>query len=480
MRTGSFPAALAVGAGFVWVVNAGDGTVARIDPREDVVIGRRIPVGRDPQDIAVGHGSVWVANRGDGTVTRLSARTGRPQGSPISVGGAPGALAVTREGVLVLDTRRGDVWARSPDRPAEPRLARRRLPDLARRRRRQRLGRRRAQRDRHAAAGPLSHLGQRAVQPVGERRARLPAEPLAGGARIQAGALHLARPAGAERIRSPSARASSSTLVSRPVAMLQQPASSLSPAVMNASTTSSTKTKSRVWLAVAVDRHASPAVAAAQKIAITPGLAAGLARAVDVGQAQAEGREPVQLPVELEVALGGGLGRGVRRSRAAASPSPAWGPAARRRRSLRRSRPARSADAVAPRGLEHRHGADQVDRRVARRVGDRVADVDLGGEMEDRVGPRGGEDAVDRGGIGDARRGWKRAPRLSAPGEVLPAARREVVEDRDTLSPRASSASTRCEPMNPAPPVTSALPISGVHAVVGGAHRRRRRRSCPR
>ena len=73
VRTGSFPAALTVGAGFVWVVNAGDGTVARIDPREDVVIGRRLPVGRDPQDIAVGHGSVWVANRGDGTVTRLSA-----------------------------------------------------------------------------------------------------------------------------------------------------------------------------------------------------------------------------------------------------------------------------------------------------------------------------------------------------------------------------------------------------------------------
>ena len=80
MRTGSFPTALAVGAGFVWVVNSGDGTVARIDPREDVVIGRRLPVGRDPQDIAVGHGSVWVANRGDGTVTRLSARTGRPPG----------------------------------------------------------------------------------------------------------------------------------------------------------------------------------------------------------------------------------------------------------------------------------------------------------------------------------------------------------------------------------------------------------------
>ena len=80
VRTGNFPAALAVGAGYVWVVNAGDGTVARIDPREDIVLGRRMPVGRDPQDIAVGHGSVWVANRGDGTVTPAVGADGTPPG----------------------------------------------------------------------------------------------------------------------------------------------------------------------------------------------------------------------------------------------------------------------------------------------------------------------------------------------------------------------------------------------------------------
>jgi DNA-binding beta-propeller fold protein YncE len=78
------------------------------------VLGRRIPVGRDPQDIAVGHGSVWVANRGDGTLTRLSARTGERQGAPIKVGGAPGALAITRDAVLVLDTTSGVVWALAP------------------------------------------------------------------------------------------------------------------------------------------------------------------------------------------------------------------------------------------------------------------------------------------------------------------------------------------------------------------------------
>ena len=154
VRTGSFPTALTVGAGFVWVVNAGDGTVARIDPREDVVIGRRLPVGRDPQDIAVGHGSVWVANRGDGTVTRLSAADGRRQGAPI---------ARRRRARRARDHPRRRARARhasaatcgrSPPGPAAYSIVsqRRRLPDVARGRRRERLGRRRAQRDRDAPA----------------------------------------------------------------------------------------------------------------------------------------------------------------------------------------------------------------------------------------------------------------------------------------------------------------------------------------
>ena len=44
----------------------------------------------------------------------MSAATGRRQGNPIAVGGAPGALAVTRDGVLVLDTRRGDLEMIAP------------------------------------------------------------------------------------------------------------------------------------------------------------------------------------------------------------------------------------------------------------------------------------------------------------------------------------------------------------------------------
>ena len=108
IRTGRFPTALAVGAHDVWVVNSGDGTLSRVDQREDLVAGRRVAVGRDPQDVAIGFGSVWVANRGDGTLSRVSERTGRPQ-AKIKVGGAPTALAVTTEAMLVLDSAKADV-----------------------------------------------------------------------------------------------------------------------------------------------------------------------------------------------------------------------------------------------------------------------------------------------------------------------------------------------------------------------------------
>ena len=43
------------------------------------------------------------------------------------------------------------------------------------------------------------------------------------------------------------------------------------------------------------------------------------------------------------------------------------------------------------RRLEHRDGARHVDLGVERRVGDRLADVDLGGEVHDDIGPGGRE-----------------------------------------------------------------------------------------
>ena len=54
----------------MWVADAGDGTVTRIDPAGKVA-GEPIEVGEDPIGIAVGAGAVWTANFRAGTVTRI-------------------------------------------------------------------------------------------------------------------------------------------------------------------------------------------------------------------------------------------------------------------------------------------------------------------------------------------------------------------------------------------------------------------------
>jgi YVTN family beta-propeller protein len=50
---------LAYGANAVWVANAGDGTVSRIDPAANEVT-TTITVGNDPEGIVVAENRVWV------------------------------------------------------------------------------------------------------------------------------------------------------------------------------------------------------------------------------------------------------------------------------------------------------------------------------------------------------------------------------------------------------------------------------------
>jgi DNA-binding SARP family transcriptional activator len=71
---GDGPVAVAVGAGAVWVANANDETVSRIDPNTKREVAR-IGVGTDESALAVGFGSVWVAGGNDGTLVRIDART---------------------------------------------------------------------------------------------------------------------------------------------------------------------------------------------------------------------------------------------------------------------------------------------------------------------------------------------------------------------------------------------------------------------
>jgi YVTN family beta-propeller protein len=56
---GHGPADVAVGGGAVWVVNATDGTVSRIDPVKNRVV-KTIRLGNAPQRVAAGLGRVWI------------------------------------------------------------------------------------------------------------------------------------------------------------------------------------------------------------------------------------------------------------------------------------------------------------------------------------------------------------------------------------------------------------------------------------
>ena len=88
---GRAPRALAAGGGSVWVADAKDETVSRLDPNRDRIV--TIPVGSDPVALAFGEGALWVAERGDGTVAQISAASNKVIRRIQSVN-APSALAV--------------------------------------------------------------------------------------------------------------------------------------------------------------------------------------------------------------------------------------------------------------------------------------------------------------------------------------------------------------------------------------------------
>jgi DNA-binding SARP family transcriptional activator/ABC-type branched-subunit amino acid transport system substrate-binding protein len=59
---GATPSAVAVGEGRVWVLNADDQTISRIDPRSSA--SETFGIGATPTDLAVGDGAVWVGSGG--------------------------------------------------------------------------------------------------------------------------------------------------------------------------------------------------------------------------------------------------------------------------------------------------------------------------------------------------------------------------------------------------------------------------------
>jgi DNA-binding SARP family transcriptional activator len=110
---GGRPVSIALGAGSIWVVDADDDTLLRIDPktyRLEKAIGG---LGNDLSAVAYGFGSVWVAGGNDGTVVRVDAETNAPTG-PVDLGVA-GDGAVPQP-VFFVATGGDAVWAQAGNR----------------------------------------------------------------------------------------------------------------------------------------------------------------------------------------------------------------------------------------------------------------------------------------------------------------------------------------------------------------------------
>jgi YVTN family beta-propeller protein len=99
---GTGPGGIAYGLGAVWVANATDGTVSRVDPRSGTAV--PIRVGNDPTGVAVDPigRAVWVTNGTDGTVSRIDVATGAV--STIQVGNGPAGVVVGLGGVWVANS----------------------------------------------------------------------------------------------------------------------------------------------------------------------------------------------------------------------------------------------------------------------------------------------------------------------------------------------------------------------------------------
>jgi streptogramin lyase len=97
--TGTDPNGVAVGAGAVWVTNAGDDTVMRLDLRTQRRTFIHVPDG--PAKIAVRGNSVWVTCLEDDRLARIDVRTRRLVRPTLRLHGDPFALAVDSRFVWV-------------------------------------------------------------------------------------------------------------------------------------------------------------------------------------------------------------------------------------------------------------------------------------------------------------------------------------------------------------------------------------------
>jgi YVTN family beta-propeller protein len=103
---------LAFGQRSIWATDANAGQLVQIDA-ETARIVQRFRVGNGPAAVAAGEDAVWVANRIDGTLSRLDLAKAKVA-KPIAIGSAPAAIAVGGGAVWVTDEDAGAVLRLDP------------------------------------------------------------------------------------------------------------------------------------------------------------------------------------------------------------------------------------------------------------------------------------------------------------------------------------------------------------------------------
>jgi virginiamycin B lyase len=98
IRVGRLPSAMAVEGNSVWMVNAADATISRIDAATNRV--QTHQAASPPGGLVAAAGSIWLTHPGDGTVRRIQPASGRTVAT-IPVGGSAYSMAADKGGVWI-------------------------------------------------------------------------------------------------------------------------------------------------------------------------------------------------------------------------------------------------------------------------------------------------------------------------------------------------------------------------------------------
>jgi DNA-binding beta-propeller fold protein YncE len=115
ITVGDETAAIAAGEDAAWVLAKRDDPdtpkidwfVVRVDPADGATRVVVRVLGYDPNELAVDRGTIWVTEASRHAVERFDARTGRALGAPIHTGPEPWGLAVGGRSAWVGDSKRG-------------------------------------------------------------------------------------------------------------------------------------------------------------------------------------------------------------------------------------------------------------------------------------------------------------------------------------------------------------------------------------